>query len=81
MIGYSHLIIFQKRLSKIFFRNLLGLVTYLEWIMILVTIGSCMFMLTETPTKRIDNTPKLLYAEYAFVICMSVELLLKVNFT
>ncbi|XP_056005775.1 sodium leak channel NALCN-like isoform X4 [Ostrea edulis] len=62
-----------KRIYK-----LLGLVTYLDWVMIMVTILSCISMAFETPKRRIMNTPELQIAEYAFVICMSIEMGLKV---
>nr|XP_039260022.1 sodium leak channel non-selective protein-like isoform X1 [Styela clava] len=72
----------SNKAKKHFFQtmlNLVGLVTYLDWIMILVTIGSCGFMMLETPTHRVNQGGMLLYAEYAFVICMSIELLLKLT--
>ncbi|CAF1629768.1 unnamed protein product, partial [Adineta ricciae] len=56
----------------------LGLVTYLDWIMILVTILSAVSMSFETPKNRVVDQPLLQIAEYTFVICMSVELTLKV---
>ncbi|CAF1146613.1 unnamed protein product [Adineta steineri] len=56
----------------------LGLVTYLDWIMILVTILSAASMSFETPINRVVDRPLLQIAEYAFVICMSVELTLKI---
>ncbi|XP_061184365.1 sodium leak channel NALCN-like isoform X1 [Saccostrea echinata] len=62
-----------KRIHKI-----LGLVTYLDWVMIMVTILSCISMAFETPKRRIMNTPELQIAEYVFVICMSIEMGLKV---
>ncbi|OQR73647.1 sodium leak channel non-selective protein-like [Tropilaelaps mercedesae] len=57
--------------------NLLGLVTYLDWAMIMVTTISCISMMLETPHERVMNTPRLQIAEYVFVVCMSIELLLK----
>ena len=73
----------------------LGLVTYLDWIMILVTIVSAMSMSFETPVNRVFDEPLLQVNDrltlietsnelifrllkYTFVICMSVELTLKV---
>ncbi|CAF5065051.1 unnamed protein product, partial [Rotaria sp. Silwood1] len=56
----------------------LGLVTYLDWIMILVTILSTVSMSFETPVNRVVDQPLLQIAEYAFVIFMSVELTLKI---
>ncbi|XP_078311875.1 sodium leak channel NALCN-like isoform X4 [Crassostrea virginica] len=68
-----------KSLHKLSFcSKLLGLVTYLDWVMIMVTILSCISMAFETPKRRIMNTPELQIAEYAFVICMSIEMGLKV---
>ncbi|CAF3378584.1 unnamed protein product [Rotaria sp. Silwood1] len=55
----------------------LGLVTYLDWIMIIVTILSAVSMSFETPGFRVIDQPLLQIAEYVFVICMSVELTLK----
>ncbi|CAF3639514.1 unnamed protein product [Adineta steineri] len=56
----------------------LGLVTYLDWIMIIVTIVSAVSMSFETPINRVVDHPFLQIAEYIFVICMSVELTLKI---
>ncbi|CAF0876504.1 unnamed protein product [Rotaria sordida] len=56
----------------------LGLVTYLDWIMILVTILSAVSMSFETPANRVIDQPLLQIAEYVFVICMSVELTLRI---
>ncbi|CAF3038249.1 unnamed protein product [Rotaria sp. Silwood2] len=57
--------------------KLLGLVTYLDWIMILVTILSTVSMSFETPVNRVVGQPLLQITEYVFVISMSVELTLK----
>jgi hypothetical protein len=57
--------------------NLLGLVSYLDWIMIVVTTLSCVSMMFETPSMRVMNTPALQAAEYVFVIGMTIELALK----
>lgn len=59
------------------FHNLLGIVSYLDWIMIVVTILSCVTMMFETSMVRVMNTPALQIAEYVFVACMSIELCLK----
>nr|AGC13755.1 LNALCN-EEEE [Lymnaea stagnalis] len=59
--------------------KLLGLVTYLDWVMIIVTILSCISMMFETPTNRIMENPLLQVAEYAFVVCMSIEMGLKIT--
>ncbi|XP_064105310.1 sodium leak channel NALCN-like isoform X1 [Macrobrachium nipponense] len=58
--------------------NLLGLVTYLDWVMILVTTLSCISLMFETAEYRINETPMLQIAEYTFVVCMSLELGLKI---
>ncbi|XP_072434162.1 sodium leak channel NALCN isoform X3 [Chiloscyllium punctatum] len=58
--------------------DLLGLVTYLDWVMIVVTICSCISMMFETPFTTVMHTPTLQIAEYAFVIFMSIELNLKI---
>jgi len=57
--------------------ELLGLVPYCDWIMIIVTTASCASMMCETGTQRVDNTRALRAAEYTFVIAMAIELLLK----
>lgn len=57
--------------------NLLGLVSYLDWIMIVITALSCFSMMFETPMVRVMNTPYLQMAEYVFVVSMSIELTLK----
>uniref|UniRef100_T1INA8 Ion transport domain-containing protein n=1 Tax=Strigamia maritima TaxID=126957 RepID=T1INA8_STRMM len=58
--------------------NLLGLVTYLDLVMIVVTTLSCISMMFETPERRVMNTPELQVAEYGFVVFMSIELSLKI---
>ncbi|XP_037822803.1 LOW QUALITY PROTEIN: sodium leak channel non-selective protein-like [Lucilia sericata] len=58
--------------------NFLGLVTYLDWVMIFVTTLSCISMMFETPNDRVMDHPTLQIAEYAFVIFMSLELALKI---
>uniref|UniRef100_A0ABM0M2J1 Sodium leak channel non-selective protein-like n=1 Tax=Saccoglossus kowalevskii TaxID=10224 RepID=A0ABM0M2J1_SACKO len=45
--------------------------------MIFVTVLACMSMMYETPKQRVMNTPVLQIAEYAFVICMSIEMIVK----
>ncbi|XP_052214873.1 sodium leak channel NALCN-like isoform X2 [Dreissena polymorpha] len=67
-----------KRILPMWIRKLFGLVTYLDWIMIMVTIMSCGSMFFETPHRRLTNTPELKYAEYIFVLSMSVEMGLKI---
>ncbi|CAK8687994.1 unnamed protein product [Clavelina lepadiformis] len=58
--------------------DLLGLVCYLDWIMILVTVISCSSMMMESSSKRVHETPFLQIAEYLFVVAMGCELLLKI---
>ncbi|XP_069692579.1 sodium leak channel NALCN isoform X3 [Periplaneta americana] len=58
--------------------NFLGLVTYLDWVMICVTTLSCISMMFETPSYRVMETPALQIAEYGFVVFMSLELALKI---
>ncbi|KAL3309093.1 hypothetical protein Ciccas_012363, partial [Cichlidogyrus casuarinus] len=60
------------------FSKLFGMVTYLDWIMILVTLVSCASMANETPEKRLMNTPNLQIAEHVFFVTMTLELMLKV---
>ncbi|XP_045535960.1 sodium leak channel non-selective protein [Papilio machaon] len=60
------------------FHNFLGLVTYLDWVMIMVTTLSCLSMMFETPTYRVMENFVLQIAEYGFVIFMSLELALKI---
>ncbi|XP_032307832.1 sodium leak channel non-selective protein isoform X4 [Drosophila ananassae] len=58
--------------------NFLGLVTYLDWVMIFATTLSCISMMFETPSYRVMDHPTLQIAEYGFVIFMSLELALKI---
>ncbi|XP_050444876.1 sodium leak channel NALCN isoform X2 [Cataglyphis hispanica] len=58
--------------------NFLGLVTYLDWVMIFITTLSCISMMFETPRYRVMEEPALQITEYCFVICMSIELALKI---
>ncbi|MBN3307631.1 NALCN protein, partial [Amia calva] len=58
--------------------DLFGLVTYLDWVMIVVTICSCISMMFESPFTRVMHVPTLQIAEYVFVIFMSIELNLKI---
>lgn len=41
------------------FSNFLGLVTYLDWVMICVTTLSCLSMMFETPLYRVMDNPAL----------------------
>uniref|UniRef100_A0A672SP91 Sodium leak channel non-selective protein n=1 Tax=Sinocyclocheilus grahami TaxID=75366 RepID=A0A672SP91_SINGR len=58
--------------------DLLGLVTYLDWVMIVVTICSCISMMFESPFTRVMHVPTLQIGEFVFVIFMSIELNLKI---
>ena len=60
------------------FYKFLGLVPYLDWIMIAMTIQSCCGMMFETPTRRLVDSVPLQIVEYIFVISMCVEMTLKV---
>ncbi len=60
------------------FHKLLGLVTYLDWCMIIVTTLTTLSMMFETPDFRVMNEPILQIMDYAFVVAMGAELLLKV---
>ncbi|XP_063985315.1 sodium leak channel NALCN isoform X1 [Diachasmimorpha longicaudata] len=68
----------ERKVQYKSFHNFLGLVTYLDWVMILVTTLSCVSMMFETPRYRVMEIPGLQIAEYGFVIFMSVELALKI---
>lgn len=48
--------------------------TYLEWIMIIVTLVSCIAMMLETPTQRTFVRTSTEVVEYIFVVAMSLEL-------
>lgn len=61
------------------FHKILGLVSYLDWIMIIVTIGSCIGMMFEMPNRRLVNTTQLKIVEYLFIFFMSIEMTLKVR--
>ena len=56
------------------------LIPYLDWFMLMVTICSCGFMLTENHYKRLmdPENSDLQIMEYAFILCMTIELMLKV---
>lgn len=58
--------------------NLLGLVPYLDWVMIFVTIISCIFLALESPSNRVMDKLELQLAEYGFVTFMSLELTMKI---
>lgn len=48
--------------------------TYLEWIMIIVTLISCIAMMFETPKQRTFVRSSTEVIEYIFVVVMSIEL-------
>lgn len=48
--------------------------TYMEWIMIIVTLVSCVAMMLETPTQRTFVRTSTEVIEYIFVVAMSLEL-------
>jgi hypothetical protein len=68
----------ERKLKYKRLHNLLGLVTYLDWMMIFVTTLSCMSMAFETPAYRVMDSLPLQIAEYGFVTLMSIELGMKV---
>jgi len=74
----SYFIKYLVNYMLIIYSNFLGLVTYLDWLMILVTTLSCISMMFETPLYRVMETPALQIAEYVFVCFMSMELALKI---
>ncbi|CAH1782033.1 unnamed protein product [Owenia fusiformis] len=59
-------------------QKMLGLVPYLDWLMIFVTIFSSISMMFETPEYRVMEESYLQIAEYGFVVFMSLEMALKV---
>ena len=58
--------------------KLLGMVTYVDWVMILVTLGSVSAMMFENPRVRTTTNVALQMAEWMFVSVMSLELALKI---
>ena len=58
--------------------KLLGLVTYLDWVMILITTFTTCSMMLETPKNRVMDDKYLQIMDYVFVIAMGMELSLKV---
>jgi len=58
---------------------LLGLVPYLDWLMIWITIASCASMMMETTSHRIHTVFSLQIAEYLFAFSMGFELLMRVS--
>ena len=60
------------------FHKLLGLVTYLDWIMIFITTLTTISQMFETPEYRVMDNEILQIMDYVFVIAMGLELILKV---
>ncbi|KAK6054090.1 hypothetical protein COOONC_08406 [Cooperia oncophora] len=63
--------------------DFIGLMTYLDWTMVLVTSLSCWSMLFESPwpttgENLIFNNPYLQITEYLYVVSMTFELMVKV---
>jgi len=54
-------------------RKLFGLVTYLDWIMIMMTIMSCTSMFFETPHRRLTNTTEL--KVHSIIVILLIDLL------
>ncbi|KAI1303017.1 Sodium leak channel non-selective protein [Halotydeus destructor] len=67
----------ERKLRYKAIHNLLGLVSYLDWVMIIITTISCVSMMFETSVMRVMETPALQITEYVFVGAMALELLLK----
>jgi len=66
---------------KVKFRTihkLLGLVSYLDWIMIIITTLTTVSQLFETPHYRVMSNPELQIADYVFVTAMAIELTVKI---
>ena len=68
----------ERKLRFKTFHKLLGLVTYLDWCMILVTTMTTISMMFETPKYRVMDHTILQIMDYAFVIAMGAEMVLKV---
>ncbi len=60
------------------FHKLLGLVTYLDWVMIFITTLTTISQMVETPEFRVMDHEILQVMDYVFVIAMGLELILKV---
>ena len=61
------------------FSKFLGLVTYLDWIMILVTILSAISMSFETPANRVVDRPFLQVHRYLSLFLMKIKFLFVFN--
>ena len=59
--------------------KLLGLVTYLDWIMIFITTLTGASMMAETPQFRVMDNTILQVMDYVFVVGMGMELFLKAS--
>lgn len=70
--------VIKQRYQEI--RDFLGMVTYLTWCSILMTVLSCFWMMKETPHKRMTDPTEtsLVVMEIIFVAFMSIEMILKV---
>lgn len=51
--------LYVSQFCLVFGSDLLGLVTYLDWVMIIVTICSCISMMFESPFRRVMHAPTL----------------------
>ena len=60
------------------FHKLLGLVTYLDWVMICITTLTTVSMMFEKPSYRMMDHKILQITDYTFVVAMGGELILKV---
>ena len=56
----------------------LGYFPYFDWLMIVVTVSSCLAMGFETPQLRPTTNWSLAVCEYVFVAATTVELLLRI---
>ena len=60
------------------FHKLLGLVTYLDWCMIIITTLTTISMMFETPQYRVMDNFTLQIMDYAFVFAMGGEIWMKI---
>ena len=60
------------------FHRVLASQTYLEWIMMVITMASSICMMLETPDKRTFQDPITSAFEYIFIVAMSIELFLRI---
>ncbi|PAA69944.1 hypothetical protein BOX15_Mlig020627g1 [Macrostomum lignano] len=58
--------------------KMLGMITYLDWTMITLSVFSITCMTFESLDNRVMNTTWLMTAEYIFFVAMTVEIILKV---